>query len=595
MTVANQIRKDFYNGNSVSDSFPVTFGFFELNVYVDDVLKTEGVHYDITQANPGETGTIVFKPGHIPPSGTNNVAFVGTTEIIQSVDYEENSSFPAEVQERALDRLTMIVREQTDRFSNVLRVPDNAQPLPELDIAGNPSTFLYVNPSGVPELAPITGAGSPISAELEAAVLAAQTAEDGAEAFAVAADTSADNAAASAVAAAASALSASNLYDSFDDRYLGSKASDPTLDNDGNALLTGAIYWNTTLNKFMVWNGTSWQDAVIMTGVPVGGSAGQILKKNSGTNYDVGWGFSILPAPQGRLSLTSGVAVTTADVTAATAIYLVPANGNWSTVYNGTDWVPLTFSGVTLTLSASHAINTNYDVFDFIDAGVLNIGTGPAWSTNTSRGTGAGTTEIELFEGRIVNKNAITLRNGATTYAVPARQALLRGTFRTIGTAGQTEDSRLKRYLSNVYNPVSRQMYQDSLSQLIVNYTYSTSAMRQANGSTDNAVRYVQTLAGREVNAEVAATVSTSDIAGPLATVGIGIDSTSQSARRLSPASFAVVNKNASAFAAYTGDPGIGFHEINWLEQGNGTGTQTWVGYGGGPWANSGIEAHTVL
>jgi hypothetical protein len=258
MTVANQIRKDFYNGNGVSNSFPVTFGFFELNVYVDDVLKTEGVHYDITQAEPGETGTIVFKPGHIPPSGTNNVAFVGTTEIIQSVDYEENSSFPAEVQERALDRLTMIAREQTDRFSNVLRVPDNAQSLPELDMAGNPGTLLYINSSGVPELAPVVG--GPISQDLQDAIDAANAAALASEDSAVDALGYANAASASAVAASSSASSAASVYDAFDDRYLGAKASDPTLDNDGNALLTGALYWSTTTNKMRAWSGSAWSN-----------------------------------------------------------------------------------------------------------------------------------------------------------------------------------------------------------------------------------------------------------------------------------------------------------------------------------------------
>ena len=37
--------------------------------------------------------------------------------------------------------------------------------------------------------------------------------------------------------AESSATAAVNAYDSFDDRYLGSKASDPTLDNDGNNVL----------------------------------------------------------------------------------------------------------------------------------------------------------------------------------------------------------------------------------------------------------------------------------------------------------------------------------------------------------------------
>jgi hypothetical protein len=52
-------------------------------------------------------------------------------------------------------------------------------------------------------------------------------------------------AAASATAAASSATAAAASYDSFDDRYLGAKTSDPTVDNDGNALLTGALYWNS--------------------------------------------------------------------------------------------------------------------------------------------------------------------------------------------------------------------------------------------------------------------------------------------------------------------------------------------------------------
>ncbi|NBU29972.1 MAG: hypothetical protein EBS41_00420 [Actinobacteria bacterium] len=76
------------------------------------------------------------------------------------------------------------------------------------------------------------------------------------------ASTQATNAAASATAAAAS-------YDSFDDRYLGPKATNPTLDNDGNALLTGALYWNTAVPEMRVYTGTVWQT----TYAPVSGYA----------------------------------------------------------------------------------------------------------------------------------------------------------------------------------------------------------------------------------------------------------------------------------------------------------------------------------
>jgi len=67
-----------------------------------------------------------------------------------------------------------------------------------------------------------------------------------------------DTVAGSATAAAASAAAAAASYDSFDDRYLGAKASNPTLDNDGNALITGAIYFNTVSNVMLAWSGSAW-------------------------------------------------------------------------------------------------------------------------------------------------------------------------------------------------------------------------------------------------------------------------------------------------------------------------------------------------
>ena len=44
-------------------------------------------------------------------------------------------------------------------------------------------------------------------------------------------------------AAANSAAAAASSFDNFDDKYLGSKSSEPSVDNDGNALVTGALYF----------------------------------------------------------------------------------------------------------------------------------------------------------------------------------------------------------------------------------------------------------------------------------------------------------------------------------------------------------------
>jgi hypothetical protein len=67
-----------------------------------------------------------------------------------------------------------------------------------------------------------------------------------------------DTVAGSATAAAASATAAANSYDSFDDRYLGAKSTAPSVDNDGNALITGAIYWNSSTNQMFAWTGSAW-------------------------------------------------------------------------------------------------------------------------------------------------------------------------------------------------------------------------------------------------------------------------------------------------------------------------------------------------
>jgi hypothetical protein len=67
-----------------------------------------------------------------------------------------------------------------------------------------------------------------------------------------------DTVAGSATAAAASATAAAASYDSFDDRYLGPKSTAPSVDNDGNALVTGALYWNSTSNEMFAWTGSAW-------------------------------------------------------------------------------------------------------------------------------------------------------------------------------------------------------------------------------------------------------------------------------------------------------------------------------------------------
>jgi hypothetical protein len=109
-----------------------------------------------------------------------------------------------------------------------------------------------------------TSADASVSA-VAASAAAASTSQASASTSAAAASTSSAsastssaNANTSAVAASTSAANAAASYDSFDDRYLGAKATPPTVDNDGNPLITGALYWDTALNQMFVWSGSAW-------------------------------------------------------------------------------------------------------------------------------------------------------------------------------------------------------------------------------------------------------------------------------------------------------------------------------------------------
>ena len=69
----------------------------------------------------------------------------------------------------------------------------------------------------------------------------------------------------SATASAASATAAAASADAFDDIYLGSKSSDPSTDNDGDALAAGMLYFNTTSDLLRVYTGSAWQNAAVDT------------------------------------------------------------------------------------------------------------------------------------------------------------------------------------------------------------------------------------------------------------------------------------------------------------------------------------------
>jgi hypothetical protein len=90
--------------------------------------------------------------------------------------------------------------------------------------------------------------------DAENAQTAAEAAQTAAELAETNAETAETNAEAAQTAAEAAQAAAELVYDNFDDRYLGAKATDPTLDNDGDALIDGALYFDTANNVMKVYD-----------------------------------------------------------------------------------------------------------------------------------------------------------------------------------------------------------------------------------------------------------------------------------------------------------------------------------------------------
>jgi len=107
-----------------------------------------------------------------------------------------------------------------------------------------------------------TAAASSATAAASSAAAAATSATNAATSATNAA-TSETNAGNSATSAATSAASALAAFDNFDDTYLGAKASDPTVDNDGDPLTGGDLYYNTTSNVMRVYTGSAWVTAYV--------------------------------------------------------------------------------------------------------------------------------------------------------------------------------------------------------------------------------------------------------------------------------------------------------------------------------------------
>lgn len=175
--------------------------------------------------------------------------------------------------------------------------------------------------------------------------------------------TAADTARAAAVVAKDAAELA---YDQFDDRYLGPKASNPTLDNDGNALIVGTLYWNTASSEMRVWDGSTWAvsfaslaGTVAKAGDSMTGALNDaaILTLASAATADIGGQNS------NNLSITGTTTITSLGTSAAGVRRKLIFAGALVLTHNGTSLILP--SGANITTAAG-------DVAEFLSLGSGN-------------------------------------------------------------------------------------------------------------------------------------------------------------------------------------------------------------------------------
>lgn len=200
--------------------------------------------------------------------------------------------------------------------------------------------------------------------------------------------------------AQAAAAAAAASYDNFDDRYLGSKASAPTLDNDGNALTNGALYHNSTDGFLYYRSAGSWvsiSSAVPAANSITNGMLNQVATKTlKGRNTASTGNVEDVTVTQ-VLDWTAGAAVATGDIPfrnastwdrlpAGTNGYVLKSNGPGA----APSWIAATTAGTAG--STSDVTNeTASDLYIRTDRLVNSQRVAKAWcSWNTS-----GTTTIQ--------------------------------------------------------------------------------------------------------------------------------------------------------------------------------------------------------
>jgi len=278
----------------------------------------------------------------------------------------------------------------------------------------------------------------------------------------------------------------------------------------------------------------------------------------------------------GRLTLATGNAAPVADQIDKSTLYYtsltndgtVTTNPLQVVLYDGSRLRLYSNAQVSLSLTLTDA--KNYDVFLYDNSGTLTMELSAAWTNGTTRADA------------LAAQSGIIVKSGAAT-----RRWI--GTIRSSGT-DKTEDSGGgftsqvggKRFVYNAYNQVPRLL---AVADDTPSWDYTGATIRQAGGAAGNKVELVQGRASESLFARLVCIIQSDNNSSQAASAGIGLDSITAYATSADGLTFTRSTiYNTSAFltqapltASLSGNIGLGYHYLSWLEAGA-DGTSTFIG-----------------
>tara|TARA_R100000805_G_C3626427_1_gene138296 strand:- start:200 stop:2197 length:1998 start_codon:yes stop_codon:yes gene_type:complete len=528
MTISTTNIKNSYAGNSNTSVFQYTFKILantELQVIIrassgTETVKTLTTHYTVSGVGNASGGNVTFTSGNIPATG-ETVVIRRVTAQTQNLDLVENDPFSAETVESAFDKLTSInqeLQEQLDRSIKVSRTATITTPEITDDATSRAGKLLGFDATGNVLDATIDGTGIATSATSAAN-------------SATASANSATAAANSATAAENAKIAAEAALDTFDDDFLGAKSSDPTLDNDGNALTDGALYFDTTNNVMKVYDlgNTVWKqltptssqqtniDAAVANATNINAVGGAIGNVNTVAgdiaNVNTLAGISGLGTLAGSASSVINAGNNLTSINSFANTYLGPSSSaptqdpdgsalDTGDLYFDTTSNQLKVYGSSGWQSAGSTVNGTSNRFTFNVTGTPTTLTGNDANGNTLA-YDAGFIDVYINGVKQVNGTDVTVSSGTSIVFASALtngdvvDAIAFGTFQLanisikdltdtpsgFGTAGQALVMNSSANALEFANASSAEVYGFNLSFVasIVNYTVSVQNVGGAN------------------------------------------------------------------------------------------------------------------